>query len=81
MNLRMEEIHDGASKVLKFALTESPVMQKTFGSTTLTPIEGGKRTHFKSAEAALTYLERCKGMQILKNDLENCCKMSLWSLS
>jgi len=47
MNLRMEEIHDGASKILKFALTESPVMQKTFGSTTLTPIDGGKRTHFK----------------------------------
>jgi hypothetical protein len=47
MNLRMEQTTEGANKVLKFALTESPVMQKTYGQTTLVPIDGGKRTHFK----------------------------------
>merc|ERR1719261_2183905 len=47
MNLRMEETKDGPSKILKFVLMESPVMQNTVGSTTLTPINNGKHTHFK----------------------------------
>jgi hypothetical protein len=47
MNLRMEEKKEGSSKVLHFALTESPVMDKTYGSTTLVPIDSGRRTHLK----------------------------------
>jgi uncharacterized protein YndB with AHSA1/START domain len=47
MNLLMEETRQGSSRVLNFALTESPVMDRTFGSTTLTPIDNGRRTHFK----------------------------------
>merc|ERR1719353_1914641 len=47
MNLRMEEKKAGQDLVLKFALTESPVMLRTYGSTTLTPIDHGKKTHFK----------------------------------
>jgi hypothetical protein len=47
MNLRMEQTTEGSNKVLKFVLLESPVMQKTYGQTTLTPIDHGKKTHFK----------------------------------
>jgi len=43
----MEETKVGTTKVLNFALTESPVMDKTYGSTTLIPIDNGKRTHLK----------------------------------